>query len=172
MWMNIGPKAMTLMVPPLMVASALLSSSAAWAEHPAAFDDAIAGTPVAPLLQAHAHNDYVHERPLYDALNRGFCSVEADIFLVEGELLVGHERAELRPGRTLESLYLEPLLRRVRKSGGTVFSEGVPFILGMFPPSFLRVPFLRVFPSSGDVSSLLPVPPSHSSCMFENTQCR
>ena len=45
---------------------------------------------VIPLPRAHAHNDYRHERPLFDALDHGFCSVEADIFLVEGQLLIGH----------------------------------------------------------------------------------
>src|SRR5262249_1980163 len=32
-----------------------------------------------PLIHAHAHNDYEHTRPLFDALDQGFCSVEADI---------------------------------------------------------------------------------------------
>ena len=40
------------------------------------------------LPAAHAHNDYLHKRPLLDALAQGFCSVEADIFLVDGALLV------------------------------------------------------------------------------------
>ncbi|MCA8952952.1 MAG: phosphatidylinositol-specific phospholipase C/glycerophosphodiester phosphodiesterase family protein [Planctomycetes bacterium] len=66
----------------------------------------------------HAHNDYLHPRPLLDALAAGFASVEADVFLVDGELRVGHERDELVPG-TLESLYLEPLRRRVRAGGGS-----------------------------------------------------
>lgn len=73
------------------------------------------------LARAHAHNDYLHERPLLDALNDGFCSVEADVFLVDGKLLVGHGRAELRSQRTLETLYLDPLLIRVRENGGEAF---------------------------------------------------
>ena len=36
---------------------------------------------VVPLPNAHAHNDYEHKRPLFDALDHGFCSVEADVFL-------------------------------------------------------------------------------------------
>ena len=57
-----------------------------------------AGPPalVTPLRHAHAHNDYAHRRPLWDALDRGFCSVEADIFLSRGELLVGHTWFDLR----------------------------------------------------------------------------
>ena len=38
----------------------------------------------APLAQAHAHNDYEHDRPLLDALEHGFTSVEADVWLVDG----------------------------------------------------------------------------------------
>ncbi|MFB4266237.1 phosphatidylinositol-specific phospholipase C/glycerophosphodiester phosphodiesterase family protein [Nonomuraea sp. GTA35] len=71
-------------------------------------------TAVEPLPRAHAHNDYEHERPLLDALDHGFTSVEADIYLVDGELRVGHDPEDLRPGRTLQSLYLDPLAERVR----------------------------------------------------------
>lgn len=74
-----------------------------------------------PLRRAHAHNDYLHQRPLHDALSHGFTSVEADIFLVDGELLVAHEPAELDPARTLRSLYLEPLLTRVKANHGSVY---------------------------------------------------
>lgn len=75
---------------------------------------------VEPLLQAHAHNDYLHPRPLSDALDHGFTSVEADLFLVDGELLVAHTRAELDATRTFRSLYLEPLRQHVRAGGGQV----------------------------------------------------
>lgn len=79
----------------------------------------------APALpRAHAHNDYEHTRPLLEALERGFCHVEADIYLVEGQLLVAHNRADVKPGRTLASLYLDPLLERVRRQGGRVHPDG------------------------------------------------
>jgi hypothetical protein len=80
--------------------------------------------PVKPLTQAHAHNDYEHQRPLLDALDHGFCSVEADVFLVGDELRVGHTRLALRPGRDLEKLYLAPLRQRVRANGGRVYPGG------------------------------------------------
>ncbi|MCX4966540.1 phosphatidylinositol-specific phospholipase C/glycerophosphodiester phosphodiesterase family protein [Streptomyces sp. NBC_00654] len=73
-----------------------------------------------PLRHAHAHNDYLHPRPLHDALEHGFTSVEADVFLVDGELLVAHEATDLDPARTLASLYLDPLLARVRANHGSV----------------------------------------------------
>ena len=71
----------------------------------------------------HAHNDYEHERPLLDALDHGFCSVEADVFLVDGELLVGHTESALDPTRTLQSLYLDPL--RTLAGDGALEQDGV-----------------------------------------------
>jgi Glycerophosphoryl diester phosphodiesterase family len=82
-----------------------------------------------PLENAHSHNDYWRARPLTDALDRGFGSVEADVFLVDGALLVGHAREELATGKTLESLYLAPLAARVRENGGTVHPGGKRFYL-------------------------------------------
>ncbi|MBP2320315.1 glycerophosphoryl diester phosphodiesterase [Kibdelosporangium banguiense] len=90
---------------------------------------AASATQVRPLPQAHAHNDYEHERPLLDALDHGFTSVEADIYLVDGQLLVGHDPADLRPERTLQSLYLEPLRKRVLANGGKVYRKPVAFQL-------------------------------------------
>ena len=82
-----------------------------------------------PLIHAHAHNDYLHKRPLLEALERGFCSVEADIYLVEGKLLVAHDRQMARPERTLQALYLDPLRERVKKNGGRVYPNGPEFTL-------------------------------------------
>lgn len=86
-------------------------------------------TPPHPLPQAHSHNDYWRERPLLDALSHGFCSVEADIFLIDGQLLVGHDRDELQPDRTLETLYLQPLLQRMRQHNGRIYPDGPQFTL-------------------------------------------
>ncbi|MFC8677826.1 phosphatidylinositol-specific phospholipase C/glycerophosphodiester phosphodiesterase family protein [Streptomyces griseorubiginosus] len=74
-----------------------------------------------PLWRAHAHNDYEHPRPLLDALDHRFGSVEADIFLVGDQLLVGHTVDDLDPTRTLESLYLDPLARIVKANRGSVY---------------------------------------------------
>lgn len=106
------------------VVTTALATAAAAAVIPlrsaAADERTTAGKP-RPLRRAHAHNDYLHTRPLHDALSHGFTSVEADIFLVNGELLVAHEPADLDPDRTLRSLYLDPLLARVRANHGSVY---------------------------------------------------
>src|SRR5436305_9752705 len=73
-----------------------------------------AETPTLLLTNGFAHNDYEHRRPLLDALELGFCAVEADIYLTNKQILVGHDWDKLSPQRTLESLYLEPLAQRVR----------------------------------------------------------
>lgn len=82
-----------------------------------------------PLMRAHAHNDYAHKRPLRDALEQGFCSIEADIYLVDGELRVGHDRKDLVAGRTLETLYLDPLAERVKLHRGQVYAKPAPVTL-------------------------------------------
>ncbi|MDI5978089.1 phosphatidylinositol-specific phospholipase C/glycerophosphodiester phosphodiesterase family protein [Amycolatopsis magusensis] len=84
---------------------------------------------VRPLAQAHAHNDYEHARPLHDALDQGFTSVEADIYLVGGQLLVAHDPEDVTPERTLEALYLEPLREQVLRNFGHVYPRRTPFQL-------------------------------------------
>ncbi|MFF2555547.1 hypothetical protein ACFVUS_31385 [Nocardia sp. NPDC058058] len=83
---------------------------------------AVAEVPVLPLPRAHAHNDYLHGRPLYDAVEQGFTSVEADVYpaLGSSDLPVAHAPWEIRLDRTLRTLYLDPLRRLVAENGGTV----------------------------------------------------
>ncbi|RZS43751.1 glycerophosphoryl diester phosphodiesterase family protein [Herbihabitans rhizosphaerae] len=106
------------LLPLLLVALAALVGAAS---SPAAADRPHSPHRTEPLAKAHAHNDYEHARPLHDALDHGFTSVEADIFLVDGQLLVAHEIGQVDPERTLTSLYLEPLRQRVIDNHGTVY---------------------------------------------------
>lgn len=61
-----------------------------------------------PHKQAHAHNDNEHAQPLWNALNNGFISVEADVHFVDGRLLVAHNHPP-HDAPTLQQLYLAPL---------------------------------------------------------------
>jgi hypothetical protein len=99
----------------------LLFAAVALPGHPRAETGGV--PPRSPVVQprAHAHNDYLHARPLLDALSFGFCSVEADIWLVDGELLVAHDRSAVDPARTLEKLYLRPLWERFQANGGRIY---------------------------------------------------
>ena len=85
-------------------------------------DGAVRGA-VKPHKQAHAHNDYHNERPLFDALELGFCGVEVDIYLIQGVLRVGHDFAGAAKGHSLQQLYLEPLAQHIRDNGGHVYPD-------------------------------------------------
>ncbi|CZT21390.1 uncharacterized protein RCC_07253 [Ramularia collo-cygni] len=58
----------------------------------------------------HSHNDYWRPIPFYSALAAGAISVEADVWLYDGTLHVGHEESALTNERTLDSLYIQPIL--------------------------------------------------------------
>jgi alkaline phosphatase len=68
------------------------------------------------VSKAHAHNDYEHERPFYEAFSLGFGSIESDVYAVNGQLWVAHDAKDLKATRTLQKLYLDPIIQ-VLKSG-------------------------------------------------------
>ncbi|MFM2401116.1 MAG: hypothetical protein RI950_633 [Bacteroidota bacterium] len=98
-----------------------------------------------PLLKAHAHNDYEHERPFFEAFQLGFGSIESDVYAVNGELLVGHERSSLALNRTLKNLYIDPIIAvlKANKEGNfhqllidskTPSDSTLPLIIAAFKP--------------------------------------
>lgn len=58
----------------------------------------------------HSHNDYWRKQPLFSAINAGCTGVEADVWLFNQELYVGHTTAALTANRTLRNLYINPLV--------------------------------------------------------------
>lgn len=71
-----------------------------------------------------AHNDYARAVPFYTAYDLGVGYIEADIFLYEDTTLsVAHEQEEITEGRTLEVLYLAPLMEKVRQHNGSVYAD-------------------------------------------------
>jgi hypothetical protein len=83
------------------------------------------------LPNAHAHNDYLHEKPLLEALLSGFTSIEADVHLVGGELYLGHWMPWIFPAKTLREFYLEPLNKILSRQNGKVYPnfEGVFYLM-------------------------------------------
>lgn len=81
------------------------------------------------VLPAHAHNDYYNTRPLLDALDCKFKSIEADVFSVGDSLFVAHDFDKIKPGRTIRSLYLNPLKKIINKNGGSVYGDSQDIIL-------------------------------------------
>lgn len=62
-------------------------------------------------IHCHSHNDYWRRVPLYDALRWGCTGVEADVWLFDEELYVGHNTNALTRTRTFRSMYVDPLLK-------------------------------------------------------------
>jgi alkaline phosphatase len=98
-----------------------------------------------PLRRAHAHNDYEHTKPFYEAFQLGFGSIESDVYAVNGELLVAHDVKDLKSDRTLKSLYLDPIMRALEadKQGNfhqflidckTASNETLPLIIKALEP--------------------------------------
>jgi hypothetical protein len=83
----------------------------------------------AQVLPAHAHNDYLHTRPLFDALDCKFKSIEADVFAIGDSLFVAHDFDKIKPGRTLRQLYLNPLKNIIDKNNGSVYGNGEEIII-------------------------------------------
>lgn len=81
------------------------------------------------VLPAHSHNDYEHNRPLFDALEYRFKSIEADVYSVGDSLFVAHDFDQIRSGRTLYRLYLEPLKNEIIRNNGSVYGNGEEIIL-------------------------------------------
>jgi hypothetical protein len=61
-------------------------------------------------VPCHSHNDYWRKAPLLSALQAGCIGVEADVWLVEDDLYVGHSTSSLTSNRTFKNLYVNPLL--------------------------------------------------------------
>ncbi len=73
------------------------------------------------LKNAHSHNDYKQNQPLTDALKNKFISIEADIYLINDQLIVSHTHPLFKRQNTLENLYLKPLLDSCNKHNGKVY---------------------------------------------------
>jgi len=82
-----------------------------------------------PLPHTHAHNDYWHTRPLWDALQAGFVSIEADVYARKGVLRVAHWPWEIKKDRELEGMYLKPLYELYQKQGSIYPGRTEPLIL-------------------------------------------
>ncbi|EME85894.1 uncharacterized protein MYCFIDRAFT_39356 [Pseudocercospora fijiensis CIRAD86] len=61
-------------------------------------------------IPCHSHNDYWRRIPLFDAIHWGCTGVEADVWLFDEELYVGHNTASLTRNRTFRNLYINPLV--------------------------------------------------------------
>lgn len=82
-----------------------------------------------PLAQAYAHRDCEFNPPLWRSLRNGFTHIEVDAYCLFGRIFVGHDLSQLRPRRTLQTLYLEPLRKLLQHNQGKIFVDGTPLWL-------------------------------------------
>ena len=84
-------------------------------------------------VPCHSHNDYWQDVPLYLAIQAGCTSVEADVWLFDQDLYVGHTEASLTADRTLRELYINPLLSLIdHQNQETKFSQAGRTLSGVF----------------------------------------
>ncbi|WP_121356634.1 phosphatidylinositol-specific phospholipase C/glycerophosphodiester phosphodiesterase family protein [Flavisolibacter nicotianae] len=78
-------------------------------------NSAFAQTAKPTVANAHSHNDYNQRSAFYGAYKQGFGSIEADIFAVNEQLFVAHDKKNIHADRTLQALYLEPIAKGLKK---------------------------------------------------------
>jgi alkaline phosphatase len=67
------------------------------------------------VADAHSHNDYKNNIPFYRAYEKGFGSIEADVYAVNGRLMVAHDKKEISAKRSLKILYIDPLIEKFNR---------------------------------------------------------
>ena len=68
----------------------------------------------------HSHNDYAQALPFYQAYAQQAASIEADIYTTDraDELLVAHNKEDLKEAPTLEEAYIDPIVSLYRLNKG------------------------------------------------------
>lgn len=69
----------------------------------------------------HSHNDYNRTVPFWEAYSQHCASIEADVFLQDGEILVAHNRKDVTAERSLRKMYIEPIVKTFRENGGRMW---------------------------------------------------
>lgn len=71
----------------------------------------------------HSHNDYQRRVPLYQAYAQQLASIEIDIYERNGDLVVAHDRHEVATAKTIDELYLRPILDLFKANGGRPWAD-------------------------------------------------
>lgn len=78
---------------------------------------------VAQVILIHSHNDYAQTVPFYQAYSQKVNSIEVDLFLSDGKLLVGHDPEDLDARLTFEEMYVGPIVRLFDINGGKAWKD-------------------------------------------------
>src|SRR2546430_13205416 len=74
-------------------------------------------------VKIHSHNDYAKPRPFYEALENKVFSMEADIFPLNDQLFVAHNKTDITKERSLEAMYIQPILKQFALHKKTVLDD-------------------------------------------------
>ncbi|GAB3253191.1 hypothetical protein GCM10027347_12840 [Larkinella harenae] len=95
--------------------------------------------------QAHSHNDYEQTIPFWQAYDQQFGSIEADVYARNGKLYVAHDSADVMPERTLEALYIKPMVEKTRANQGKIYADApykLQWLIDLKSPARLALPLL------------------------------
>ncbi len=108
-------------------------------------------------LNAHSHNDYMQMTPFYLAYNAHFGSIEADIWAVNGDLFVAHNKSDIVPERSMDLLYIEPIVKLFKQNDGKAWNDQqstfqllIDLKTGVEPTLSLLVAKLKKYPDVFD----------------------
>jgi len=109
----------------VIISFLLLFSAATKAQVGSKFEELMFGSKkqIKHKSQGHSHNDYKQNIPFFRAYYAGMESIEADVFLLDNKLFVAHEKSEIKPGHTLDSLYLRPLATLFHENNQHPFAD-------------------------------------------------
>ena len=79
--------------------------------------------------QCHSHNDYLGSKPLFNAINKKFKSIEVDVVLHDNLLYVAHHKWLKKKDRLIENIYLDKLYQIYIDNEGWIYDRSNDLIL-------------------------------------------
>jgi hypothetical protein len=99
--------------------------------------------PPSKPLNFHFHNDYLRKKTLAEALELGAASIEIDVYKFKNKLYVSHLPTGIRPWKTLDNIYIKPLLQLIKDS--------------LFAQQYSTNPLVLLIDCKSSVSKTLPL---------------
>src|SRR5690349_590145 len=76
----------------------------------------------AQQIKIHSHNDYAQAEPFVNAWRNKAYTIEADVYAGAG-LPVAHDKKDIKAGKTLETMYLQPIIKLFKKYHGYISND-------------------------------------------------
>ena len=76
----------------------------------------------AQQIKIHSHNDYAQAEPFVNAWRNKAYTIEADVYAGAG-LPVAHDKKDIKAGKTLETMYLRPIIKLFKEYHGHISGD-------------------------------------------------